>query len=218
MYEYLEKLQPVILAGGDDSRMGSSKALAPFEDRTLIENIYTLLDYSFERSPLVVTNDRHNFDGIDALQDATIVEDVYPGHKVLGAVASAFDYTDAENIFAIGVNMPFICLPLINKMAFHIQMADAVVPIQDGKDICLHAVYNRRLVPIMHKKIEAGEVLLHSFFPEIDLVQIQVRKDLHEDVIFCDIHTPADLKLVEEQYEAMKNIDAPMFEALKQKH
>lgn len=213
MYEYLEKLQPVILAAGDGSQMGT----ATFDDRTLIENIYTLLSFSFEKDPIIVTDDRHSLDGLDALDGATIIEDVYPGHKVLGALATAFEYTDAENIFAIGVNMPFISLPLINKMGFHIQMADAVVPIQDGKDICLHAVYNRSVLPVMHQKIADGEVLLHSFFPEIDLVQLPVRKDLHEDVIFFDINSQSELKAVEEQYEAMKDIDAPMFEALKHK-
>lgn len=184
MFEQMDTLQPVILAGGDDSRMGYNKVLASFEGTTLIETIYTLLDFIFDKSPMVVTNDKAIFKDIDCLKDALLVEDVYRGAKTLGAVATAFQYTDAENIFVIGVNMPFISVPMIEKMSFHIQAADAVVPVQDGTDICLHAVYNRRLMPLMRKKIAEGNNLLHSFFPQIDLVQIPVRKDKQEDAIF----------------------------------
>lgn len=214
MFEQMETLQPVILAGGDDSRMGYNKALASFEGTTLIETIYTLLDFVFDKSPMVVTNDKAIFKDIDCLKDALIVEDVYKGAQTLGAVATAFQYTDAENIFVIGVNMPFVSVPMIEKMSFHIQAADAVVPVQDGTDICLHAVYNRRLMPLMRKKIAKGNHLLHSFFPQIDLVQIPVRKDKQEDAIFFDVHTPMDLKMAEEQYESIKETEPEAFQPL----
>ena len=214
MFEQMDTLQPVILAGGDDSRMGYNKALASFEGTTLIETIYTLLDFIFDKSPMVVTNDKAIFKDIDCLKDALLVEDVYRGAKTLGAVATAFQYTDAENIFVIGVNMPFISVPMIEKMSFHIQAADAVVPVQDGTDICLHAVYNRRLMPLMRKKIAEGNNLLHSFFPQIDLVQIPVRKDKQEDAIFFDVHTPIDLKMAEEQYESIKETEPEAFQPL----
>ncbi len=214
MFEQMETLQPVILAGGDDSRMGYNKALASFEGTTLIETIYTLLDFVFDKSPMVVTNDKAIFKDIDCLKDALIVEDVYKGAQTLGAVATAFQYTDAENIFVIGVNMPFVSVPMIEKMSFHIQAADAVVPVQDGTDICLHAVYNRRLMPLMRKKIVEGNHLLHSFFPQIDLVQIPVRKDKQEDAIFFDVHTPMDLKMAEEQYESIKETEPEAFQPL----
>ena len=215
MFEQMETLQPVILAGGDDSRMGYNKALASFEGTTLIETIYTLLDFVFDKSPMVVTNDKAIFKDIDCLKDALIVEDVYKGAQTLGAVATAFQYTDAENIFVIGVNMPFVSVPMIEKMSFHIQAADAVVPVQDGTDICLHAVYNRRLMPLMRKKIAEGNHLLHSFFPQIDLVQIPVRKDKQEDAIFFDVHTPMDLKMAEEQYESIKETEPEAFQPYK---
>ena len=214
MFEQMETLQPVILAGGDDSRMGYNKALASFEGTTLIETIYTLLDFVFDKSPMVVTNDKAIFKDIDCLKDALIVEDVYKGAQTLGAVATAFQYTDAENIFVIGVNMPFVSVPMIEKMSFHIQAADAVVPVQDGTDICLHAVYNRRLMPLMRKKIVEGNHLLHSFFPQIDLVQIPVRKDKQEDAIFFDVHTPMDLNMAEEQYESIKETEPEAFQPL----
>ena len=180
---------------------------------------------------MIVTDDHKKFDGIESLKDALIVEDAYTNAFTLGAVATAFQYCDAPYVFAIGVNMPFISVDMINRMAYHIRMADAVVPVDDGTDICLHAVYNRRLVELMRTKLRSGENTLHSFFPEIDLVQIPVRKDksedaiffgVHthddlkqsEDAIFFGVHTHDDLKQAEEAYESMKSQDAPIIQAL----
>ena len=63
-------------------------------------------------------------------------------------------------------------------------------------------------------KLRSGENTLHSFFPEIDLVQIPVRKDKSEDAIFFGVHTHDDLKQAEEAYESMKSQDAPIIQAL----
>ena len=214
MNEFLDELQPVILAGGDDSHRGFERALARFGDSTLIESVYTILNFTFTKEPMIVTDDHKKFDGIESLKDALIVEDAYTNAFTLGAVATAFQYCDAPYVFAIGVNMPFISVDMINRMAYHIRMADAVVPVDDGTDICLHAVYNRRLVELMRTKLRSGENTLHSFFPEIDLVQIPVRKDKSEDAIFFGVHTHDDLKQAEEAYESMKSQDAPIIQAL----
>lgn len=208
MNEFLDELQPVILAGGDDSHRGFDRALARFGDSTLIESVYTILNFTFTKEPMIVTDDHKKFDGIESLKDALIVEDAYTNAFTLGAVATAFQYCDAPYVFAIGVNMPFISVDMINRMAYHIRMVD------DGTDICLHAVYNRRLVELMRTKLRSGENTLHSFFPEIDLVQIPVRKDKSEDAIFFGVHTHDDLKQAEEAYESMKSQDAPIIQAL----
>lgn len=99
-------MQPVILAGGDDSHRGFDRALARFGDSTLIESVYTILNFTFTKEPMIVTDDHKKFDGIESLKDALIVEDAYTNAFTLGAVATAFQYCDAPYVFAIGVNMP----------------------------------------------------------------------------------------------------------------
>ena len=91
MYENLATLQPVILAGHNSSRMGYNKVFAKFGDQTLIETIYTMLAFSFEKDPIIVTDNKTLFDKFEPLKDATVVEDKYPGHHTLGGVATAFE-------------------------------------------------------------------------------------------------------------------------------
>lgn len=60
-YEWiLDELQPVILAGGDDSHRGFDRALARFGDSTLIESVYTILNFTFTKEPMIVTDDHKN--------------------------------------------------------------------------------------------------------------------------------------------------------------
>lgn len=196
MYENLATLQPVILAGHNSSRMGYNKVFAKFGDQTLIETIYTMLAFSFEKDPIIVTDNKTLFDKFEPLKDATVVEDKYPGHHTLGGVATAFEATDAENLFVIGVDMPFLSLVVLDRMVEAQGVAQVVVPILNGKDICLHAIYNRKLLPIMKEKIAAGEKLLHSFYKEVPLLQLPLKENTLEADIFIDINTPEDLNML----------------------
>lgn len=207
MYESLNQLQPVILAGGTSSRMGYNKVFAKFGDSTLIETIYTLLSFSFAKDPIIVTNNKQVLQAFEPLKDAFIVEDLYPGHKTLGAVATALESTDAENIFVIGVDMPFISLEVLERMAEAQSVADVVVPMINDRDICLHAIYNRRLLPIMKKKIAEGYERLHSFYNEVPLMHIPLQEDTLDASIFIEINTPEDLRFAQEEYEKIQHLD-----------
>ena len=207
MYENVAALQPVILAGHNSSRMGYNKVFAKFGDQTLIETIYTMLAFSFEKDPIIVTDNKTLFDKFEPLHDATVVEDKYPGHNTLGAVATAFEATDAENLFVIGVDMPFLSLVVLDRMVQSQGVAQVVVPMLNGKDICLHAIYNRQLLPIMKEKIAAGEKLLHSFYKEVPLLQLPLKENTLEADIFIDINTPEDLEYAQEYFHKMHKID-----------
>lgn len=200
MYENLSLVQPVILAGGESSRMGYNKAFARFIDSTLIETIYTMLNFTFELPPIIVTNDKAPFEKLSTLKDAVILEDEY-GHSTLGAVRTAFAHSDAENLFVVGCDMPFISLEVASRMMDYQGKCLAVVPILNGSDICMHAIYNRSLVPIMDKKLAAGESLLHSFYQEIPLLQLPLEEGEKEASIFIDISTPADLRYAESKFQ-----------------
>ncbi len=200
MYEKLAKLQPVILAGTDTSKMGFNKVFAAFGDSTLIETVYTWLSFSFEKEPIIVTDDKSTFEKFEPLKQARIIQDLYPGHHTLGGVATALESVDEENIFVIGVDMPFISLTMLERMADAQNIADVVVPMLNGKDICLHAIYNRRLLPIMKEKIAAHEHLLHSFYKEVAILHLPILDETEAD-IFIDINTPEDLEFAQEEYQ-----------------
>ena len=55
------------------------------------------------------------------------------------------------------------------------------------------------------------QYLLHSFFPQIDLVQVAVRKDKEEDAIFFNVHSTDDLKAAEEKYEELRRKEPEVF-------
>lgn len=200
MFDNLNQVQPVILAGGESTRMGYNKAFAKFMDSTLIETIYTMLQFTFELAPIIVTTDRAPFDKLATLKDAVILEDEY-GHSTLGAVRTAFSHTDADNLFVVGCDMPFISLEVVSRMLEYQGKSLAVVPLLNGNDICMHAIYSRKLVPIMDKKLAAGETLLHSFYQEVPLLQLPLEEGEKEASIFIDVNTPEDLRYAEDKFK-----------------
>lgn len=147
------------------------------------------------------------FDRFEPLKDAHVVEDKYPGHNTLGAVATAFESCDADNLFVIGVDMPFLSLVVLERMVANQGIAQVVVPMLDGEDICLHAVYNRQLLPLMKEKIAAGEIKLHSLFGEVPLLQLPLKENTLEADIFIDINTPEDLAYAQERFKEVAGAD-----------
>ena len=61
-YPNLELVRPVILAGGEGSKTNYSASFDRFMDSTLIETIYTLMKFSFQKDPLIICKDKEKFE------------------------------------------------------------------------------------------------------------------------------------------------------------
>lgn len=202
-YPNLENVRPIILASGAGSATKYSASFDRFMNSTLIETIYTLLKFSFQKDPIIICADREKFENLEGLKDAIIISDQF-GHSTLGAVRTAFANTLADNLFVIGSHNPFISIETASRMMAAKGDALAVVPVLNGNDICMHAIYDRRLIPIMDKKLAEGETLLHSFYNEIHLVQLPIAEDDKSRYIFTDLYTPEDLRYGEEKFKELR--------------
>lgn len=202
MLRKIDTVQPVILAGGKSAQEGVNKAFTRFMDSTIIETIYTMVNFTFTLPPVIVTNDKSQFTTVDTFKDAIILEDEF-GAGTLSAVRTAFAHTEAENLFVIGSHMPFISTDVAERMAEGQGIAYAVVPMLNGNDICMHALYNRKLIPIMDEKLAAGERLLHSFDKEVPLLQLPINEDEQAAYLFVDINSPKEARYAEEKFREL---------------
>lgn len=202
-YSSIKDIKPVIIAGGEGSASNYSASFERFMDATLIETIYTMLQFSFEQDPMIICKDVEKFKALPGLKDAEIYQNEYVA-TTLGAVRTAFKHTEAENVFAIGSHNPFISVDTVCRMAEAQGKALAVVPMLNGNDICMHAIYNRQLIPIMDKKLAEGEILLHSFYKEIHLVQLPIAENDKSKYIFTDLYTPEEVRYAEEKFKELR--------------
>jgi molybdopterin-guanine dinucleotide biosynthesis protein A len=182
----------VILAGGKSRRMGGSpKALLPFGDRPLIQHIVERLEAVLPDC-LVVTNSPELY----AFLRRPLVGDVFPDGGSLGGIYSGLRAVPGEAAFCVACDMPFLSAPLIGHLAGRAGEADVVIPDVAGELQPLHAVYGKRCLPAMERRLRAGRLKVVGFFDEVEVVRVPETELAHfEDLalVFMNLNTPDDV-------------------------
>ncbi|MCR5581234.1 MAG: molybdenum cofactor guanylyltransferase [Pseudobutyrivibrio sp.] len=95
----------VILCGGDSSRMGTKKALLPFEDKTMVEYIYDKFSPFFDKIYLSV-NERGDLTHLGL--DAQEIPDISRNAGPYGAILSCLTMISGDRAFFMSVDTPFM--------------------------------------------------------------------------------------------------------------
>ena len=95
----------VILCGGDSSRMGTKKALLPFEDKTMVEYIYDKFSPYFNKIYLSV-NERGDLSHLNL--DAQEIPDISRNAGPYGAILSCLTMISGDRAFFMSVDTPFL--------------------------------------------------------------------------------------------------------------
>ena len=130
--------------------MGADKALLPFGDSTLIEQIASRMQLVCPNVTLVGESRRN----------LPAIPDLYPGEGPLGGIVTALQSSKAATW-----NLVLACdLPSANsRFLNHIveeafgTAADCVVPTSQGREHPLCAAYHRRALEPLHRAFQAGE-------------------------------------------------------------
>ena len=95
----------VILCGGDSSRMGTKKALLPFEDKTMVEYIYDKFSPYFNKIYLSV-NERGDLTHLKL--NAQEIPDISRNAGPYGAILSCLTMISGDRAFFMSVDTPFL--------------------------------------------------------------------------------------------------------------
>ena len=95
----------VILCGGDSSRMGTNKALLPFEDKTMVEYIYDKFSPFFDKVYLSV-NQRGDLAHLGL--NAHEIPDISRNAGPYGAILSCLTMISGDRAFFVSVDTPFM--------------------------------------------------------------------------------------------------------------
>ena len=95
----------VILCGGDSSRMGTTKALLPFEDKTMVEYIYDKFSPYFNKIYLSV-NERGDLSHLQL--KAQEIPDISRNAGPYGGIMSSLTMISGEKAFFMSVDTPFM--------------------------------------------------------------------------------------------------------------
>jgi molybdopterin-guanine dinucleotide biosynthesis protein A len=103
--------------------------------------------------------------------------------------------------------MPFLNASLMGRMCEKVSDFDVVVPVWRGELQPLHAIYSKRCVPRIRKRILRQDLRIVDFFPGVPTLRIEqdLWKDLDPDGwSFMNINTRAEFDQAQLQLERLE--------------
>ncbi len=195
-----EKMTPrpslscIILAGGENSRIGQEKALLKIGERTFIEEQVSSLKKIFKEI-IIVTNNRRNFKDMDA----KVVTDIVPHSGPLGGLYTGLAVSSNIHCFVIGCDMPLINLELIKFMVDNINENDIIIPLTSRGKETLFAIYSINCLETIKQQIELKNLKLIDIlkYHKVRYIsQKEIEKYDHEGFSFFNVNILKDYEEV----------------------
>jgi molybdopterin-guanine dinucleotide biosynthesis protein A len=184
-------LAAVVLAGGASRRMGRDKATLPYEGKTLVEHMVSVV--SPRCSPVFVIAAPGQ--PLPTLQADVLRDEVRGVGPLLATGRGLRAAADAgvELAFVCAVDMPLLSTDLIDELAGPAVRlgADVVLP-WDGRDHYLAGVYRTSLADRVDALVAAGERSMRALVDTVDTQRIV----MPEQPSLTNVNTAADLTAV----------------------
>ena len=185
----------VILAGGMSRRLGRNKALEPFEGEPLIRRVISRMSRIGD-SVTVIVNDPERAAELDLPEGVATAVDRFPDKGSLGGIATGLLAAQTEWSAFCACDMPFLNTNLYRYLASLRSGYDAVVPVVEGRPEPTHALYSRVCIGPIRERIDADDLKISSFFPDVRVKLIpeqEVRSTDPDLLSFFNINTQEDL-------------------------
>ena len=195
-------LSAAALAGGQSRRMGADKALLPLVAGwqpmlgVVLERLSAVADDTF-----VVADDQARYSALGV----RVVPDLSPHVGALGGIQAAIAWSAHEHCLIVACDMPFLSLPLLRRMAAEPRDYDVLVPLIPGESRqredglvyqTLHAIYSKRCLPFIEKRIAEGRKQVIGFFADVRVRTLDVAEITRWDpdlLSFFNANTPEAL-------------------------
>lgn len=180
----------VILAGGASSRMGSNKALLPYQGGRFIEAIYRQMSRLFEEV-ILVTNSPDQYGFLPCRK----VTDLVPGMGPLAGIHSGLYHSSNPRIFVAACDMPYLHDGLVKHLATGSWECDVVLPESDRGVEPLHAVYGKGALEAIEEALHEGKRRIVSFFHQVRVKGVAADEVARFDASFRsfrNINTPEE--------------------------
>jgi molybdopterin-guanine dinucleotide biosynthesis protein A len=183
----------IVLAGGKSSRMGTPKALLPFDEQPLIVHIVSTLSRLFGEVVVVAAPDQELPE-----MAAKVVRDEVPHQGPVGGIYYGLRAATRGYAFVSSCDSPFLNSALISHLVSLLDdHHDVVVPYWSGRPEPLHALYRRSVLPHLEDQLARGELRPVFLFDKVPTRRVdadEIKKFDPDGSSFWNMNTPDDYK------------------------
>lgn len=175
----------IVLIGGRSTRFGSDKVVSPFKGKALVEHVVDLITPLFDE--IILIGNRRS-----ELSTHRVVEDIYPGCGPLGGIYTALTAASFPQCFVFAADMPNLNGDFIRHMITAGGDHDIVMPFWSQGREPLHAIYHRRILPVVKDLIDRKRLKIFDLLKEADVLMIEeetIRRFQSPEAIFSNINT-----------------------------
>jgi molybdopterin-guanine dinucleotide biosynthesis protein A len=180
----------IVLSGGENRRMGTDKAFLKVAGIPMIEHALRSLKSVFHEL-IIVTNAPERY----AAYNVNVVTDAFEKRGPLTGIYSGLVRSSNEYNFVVACDMPFLNPALLAYMAGLAEGHDVVVPSLAGLLEPLHAVYRKRLIPLIEDEIRHDRKRIQELFEKVDtryVTEQEIDRFDPERKSFKNLNTPKD--------------------------
>ena len=183
------RLCVILNAGGQSRRMGRSKALLPVPGAglPLIQHVALRLQPLVDDLLLLIANDPAVHAAVQIPGPVLHLQDAWPDAGAVGGLATGIAQVDGWAAVA-ACDLPLVRPAIFRHLLTLAQEAgpdgqpwDVVVPVVEGREQTLHALYHRRCLPALHAQLAVGRLRVNYFYD-----QVRVRRVPGDDLRFLD--------------------------------
>lgn len=198
----MEKVSLVLVAGGKSSRMGTDKALLPFQGMAMYQYILAQAEGIADET-IIITNNPHQYPP----EPYPVFTDKIEGIGALGGILSALTYATHDICLVLACDMPFVIPEMLNYLLTTIQGYDAAIPQLGPKKFLepFRAVYRKTCLPEVESVINSGQRKVISFLPPLNVNYLsdQQLKTFDPNMIsFFNTNTPEELEQAKQLAQA----------------
>jgi molybdopterin-guanine dinucleotide biosynthesis protein A len=182
----------IILAGGENKRMGVDKAFLTVAGIPMIELVLRALG-SVVNQIIIVTNSPERY----RAYDVRVVTDRLDQRGPLTGMYSGIFSSGSEYNVVVACDMPFLNTGLLSYLMELAPGYDAVVPVVGGQAEPLHAVYSKKLLSVIEERVRKDERRIQGIFSHAN-VRYVTEKEISrfdpEQRSFINLNTPQQYK------------------------
>ena len=198
MEKKLTELSVVLLAGGNNSRMGQNKPLLSYDGKTFLERLVTAFS-SYDEIILSAKTEsqcekyRSALKTNDAPAKIKFISDKNQDKGPLEGIRRALTESKNEFVFICASDMPFATNAIPEYLAeFFCSDYDCYVPTICGRAEPLCAVYKKSVLPVIEKQMQDNELKISRLFEKVPVKFIPVEKSCLDKKLFLNVNTPEE--------------------------